>query len=336
MARPLRLEYPGAVYHVTSRGNQGNVIFRNDAQREEFLKVIADTGRRYNWICHAYCLMDNHYHLILETPDGNLSKAMRQVNAVYTQYFNRDQRTGGHLFQGRYKAILIEKDSHLLEAIRYVVLNPVRAGIVSSADIFCWSSYRATCGFHEPHPCLEGCCVHKLFDDDQHIAALKFSSFVADGVDADNPFLKARGQAVLGTDSFWQKLKPVLAGKSDSTEIPRSQRMLARPQLSDLFAAAGKEARNGSIHEAVERWGYSQKEIADFLGLHYSSISRILKEKVPAPSPVPVSAPVVAVTVKNEPSIDKPAKMKTPRAKRVAEKKEKDVKAAIADQLSLF
>ncbi len=101
MARPLRLEYPGAVYHVTSRGNQGNAIFLNDGQREEFLKIIADTGRRYNWICHAYCLMDNHYHLILETPDGNLSKAMRQVNAVYTQYFNRDQRTGCLLYTSR-------------------------------------------------------------------------------------------------------------------------------------------------------------------------------------------------------------------------------------------
>ncbi len=334
MARPLRLEYPGAVYHVTSRGNQGNAIFLNDGQREEFLKIIADTGRRYNWICHAYCLMDNHYHLILETPDGNLSKAMRQVNAVYTQYFNRDQRTGGHLFQGRYKAILIEKDSHLLEAIRYVVLNPVRAGIVSSADTFLWSSYRATCGFHEPHPCLDGCCVHHLFDDDLKKAAQKFISFVADGVAADNPFLKARGQAVLGTDSFWHELKPVLTSKNGSTEIPRSQRLLGRPQLSDLFAAAAarKEARNGSIHEAVERWGYSQKEVADSLGLHYSSISRILKEKGPAPEPAPASA----VKVVNEPSIDKPAKIKTPRAKPVAEKKEKDVKAATADQLSLF
>ena len=123
MARPLRIEYPGAVYHVTSRGNEKKPVFRDDIDRENFLNTLQHVNKRYNWICHAYCLMTNHYHLLIETPDGNLALGMRQLNGVYTQLFNKRHGRTGHLFQGRYKAILIQKDSHLLEVCRYVVLN---------------------------------------------------------------------------------------------------------------------------------------------------------------------------------------------------------------------
>jgi REP element-mobilizing transposase RayT len=130
MARPLCIEYPGAVYHVTSRGNEKKPVFKDDHDRENFLNALQHVNRRYNWICHAYGLMTNHYHLLIETPDGNLSIGMRQLNGVYTQLFNKWHGRARHLFQGRYKAILIQKDSHLLEVCRYVVLNPVRAKIV--------------------------------------------------------------------------------------------------------------------------------------------------------------------------------------------------------------
>ena len=146
MARPLRIEYDGALYHITSRGNERKAIFRDDEDRIGFLEALQKVNERFNWICHAYCLMNNHYHLIVETPDGNLSKGMRQLNGVYTQYFNRKHHRVGHIFQGRYKSILMEKESYLLEVGRYVVLNPVRAKAVKKPEDWNWSSYRSTVG----------------------------------------------------------------------------------------------------------------------------------------------------------------------------------------------
>ena len=152
MARPLRIEYPGAVYHVTSRGNEKKPVFKDDTDRDNFLNALQHVNKRYNWICHAYCLMTNHYHLLIETPDGNLSIGMRQLNGVYTQLFNKWHGRTGHLFQGRYKAILIQKDSHLLEVCRYVVLNRVRAKMIERPEDWKWSSYLATAGKAKPHP----------------------------------------------------------------------------------------------------------------------------------------------------------------------------------------
>ncbi len=130
MARPLRIESPGAVYHLTSRGNARNSIYLDDNDRQRFLAILGNVVDRYNWLCHAFCLMDNHYHLLIETLDPNLSLGMRQLNGVYTQGFNRAHNRVGHVFQGRYKAILVEKDEHLLELCRYIVLNPMRAGVI--------------------------------------------------------------------------------------------------------------------------------------------------------------------------------------------------------------
>ena len=146
MARPLRLEFPGALYHVTSRGNAQQAIFLDDDDRTSFLEELIRTIQRFHWICYGYCLMDNHYHLILETPEANLSRGMRQLNGIYTQRHNHRHTRVGHVFQGRYKAILVERDSHLLELARYVVLNPVRAGLCATAEAHPWSSYCATAG----------------------------------------------------------------------------------------------------------------------------------------------------------------------------------------------
>jgi putative transposase len=142
------------VNHVTSRGNEKKPVFKDDTDRQNFLNTLQHVNKRYNWICHAYCLMTNHYHLLIETPDGNLSLGMRQLNGVYTQLFNKLHGRTGHLFQGRYKAILIQKDSHLLEVCRYVVLNPVRARMVQRPDDWKWSSYPATAGRATSHPGL--------------------------------------------------------------------------------------------------------------------------------------------------------------------------------------
>ena len=146
MARPLRLEYAGALYHITSRGDRREPIYEDDADRKMFMSLLEQVCKTYNWLCHAYCLMGNHYHLLVETPEANLSKGMRQLNGLYTQSYNRNHNRVGHVFQGRYKAILVEKQSYLLELARYIVLNPVRAQMVHVAGDWQWSSYRATIG----------------------------------------------------------------------------------------------------------------------------------------------------------------------------------------------
>jgi len=146
MARPLRLEFAGALYHVTSRGDRREDIYLDDSDREAWLAVVGEVCNRFNWLIHAYCKMSNHYHLLVETIDGNLSKGMRQLNGVYTQRFNRRHRMVGHLYQGRYKAILVQKENYLLELARYVVLNPVRAGMVKQPEEWHWSSYLAMTG----------------------------------------------------------------------------------------------------------------------------------------------------------------------------------------------
>ena len=146
MARPLRIELPGALYHVTSRGDGREDIYLGDADRRAFLTLLGEVCERFNWWGHAYCLMTNHCHLLVETPDGNLSKGMRQLNGVYTQSTNRRHGLVGHLFQGRFKAILVERDAYLLALARYVVLNPLRAGMVPAAGDWAWSSYRAMVG----------------------------------------------------------------------------------------------------------------------------------------------------------------------------------------------
>ena len=130
MTRPLRLEYPGAIYHITARGNARAPTYLHNQDRQLFLDVLAECIQRFSWLCHAYCLMDNHYHLMIETPEGNFSTGMRQLNGIYTQRFNRRHGRVGHVFQGRFKAILVERQSYLLELCRYVVLNPIRAKMV--------------------------------------------------------------------------------------------------------------------------------------------------------------------------------------------------------------
>ncbi len=167
MARPLRLAYPGAFYHVTTRGNARQAIYLDAQDRQMFLAGLEEVVTRYHWRCHAYCLMDNHYHLLLETPQENLSAGMRQLNGVYTQRFNRCHARVGHVFQGRFKAVLVERDSYLLELCRYVVLNPVPAGMVKQPERYRWSSYRATAGLEKAPEWLTRAWVLGQFSSQQ-------------------------------------------------------------------------------------------------------------------------------------------------------------------------
>lgn len=141
MGRPLRIQYPGASYHITSRGNEKREIFRSNGDRGKFLSYLKSAHERYGGMIHVYCLMNNHYHLLLETPRGNLSQILHHINGAYTIYFNIKRRRSGHLFQGRYKAILLEKDAYCQELSRYIHLNPARAGLVNTLSAYPWSSY---------------------------------------------------------------------------------------------------------------------------------------------------------------------------------------------------
>jgi putative transposase len=280
MARPLRIEFSGALYHVTSRGNAKQAIFKDEEDRRLFLDTLAAVIRRFNWLCHAYVLMTNHYHVIIETPDGNIAHGMRQLNGVYTQAFNRRHRRVGHLLQGRYKAILIQKDSHLLEVCRYVVLNPVKAKLVQSPNKWKWSSYRATAGIEKPHACLTTAWILSQFGAREGAAQGKYKKFVREGMEKDSIWTQVKGQMLLGEDDFIDRCKNYLKKHEDIKEIPRSQRFFHRPSLEQLFSNSNdNHKRNRKIQEAIEEYGYSQKAIADHLGMHYASISRILKIK---------------------------------------------------------
>jgi putative transposase len=281
MARPIRIEYDGAVYHITSRGNARKRIYKDDIDRGRFLDVLAEVNRKYNWLCHAYCLMNNHYHLVIETPDGNLSKGMRQLNGVYTQSFNRRHNRVGHIFQGRYKAILIEKESHLMEVCRYVVLNPVRAKVVQSPGDWKWSSYNGTAGRIKPHPCLTVDWILGQFGDRRGQAEKGYRDFVRAGIGGERIWKKVRGQSILGEADYAEQIMEYIKGQRDKQEIPKQQRYLNRAGLAYLFPDQRKKdraKRNKLMYNAIVEHGYSQKEIADYLGLHYSTISRLIKE----------------------------------------------------------
>ena len=278
MARPLRIQYAGAVYHVTSRGNEKKPVFKDDEDRQNFLNTLQHVNKRYNWICHAYCLMTNHFHLLIETPDGNLSLGMRQLNGVYTQLFNKRHGRIGHLFQGRYSAILIQKDSHLLEVCRYVVLNPVRAKMVETPDQYAWSSYSATAGKANVHPCLTIDWVLGQFSGKRGKAEKEYRQFVSWGF-GKAIWHEVRGQVILGEEAFGDSVVEYLRKHKNMLEIPRSQRCANRPPLEKIFTAGivdDKKKRNLKIVEAVEKHLYSQSAIADHLSIHYSSVSRIV------------------------------------------------------------
>jgi REP element-mobilizing transposase RayT len=283
MARPLRIEYSGAVYHITSRGNARKKIYSDDEDRKNFFGVLETVVKKYNWLCHAYCLMDNHYHLLVETRDANLSIGMRQLNGVYTQFYNRRHRRPGHIFQGRYKAILVDKDNYLLELSRYVVLNPVRAKLVELPEHWKWSSYAATAGLKKVPDYFSVDWILGVFGTDRKTAQRQYKKFVKEGITMKSPWKELQGQILLGEDSFVEKFKDLLGDKEAIKEIPRQQRYAGRLKLKEIFkrnSSGGKKGRNQGIYDAHINYGYTLKEIADYLRIHYTTVSKVIKEKI--------------------------------------------------------
>ncbi|MBU1126335.1 MAG: transposase [Patescibacteria group bacterium] len=278
MVRPLRVEFSGALYHLSTRGNDRREIFVSDCNRIKFLKILAKVVKSHNWMCHAYCLMDNHYHLLIETPEGNLSKGMRDLNSSYAQVFNNTQGRDGHVFKGRFYSSLIEKETYLLEVARYIVLNPVRAKIVNHPRDWKWSSFRATAGYTKSERLLTTDWILNHFSEDRTLARQEYRKFVLDGIDSGNPFVDVVEGNILGYPQFVDFVWGLNPDVDKLKEIPKRERMLGRPKLKDLFTKCkGKKDRNRMIEIAFFRCAYSQREIADFLKIHYSSVSKIIK-----------------------------------------------------------
>ena len=275
MTRPLRIEFKGAVYHVTSRGNARQAIFLTEEDFADFLRVLCSVVKRYRFLLHAYCLMNNHYHLMIETPEGNLSKGMRQLNGLYTQRFNRKHQRVGHLFQGRYQAILVDKDNYLLELSRYVALNPVRAKIVKDPKDWRWSAYQATTG-HKGISCLTTDWILSQFDNKQKASSL-YQAFVLSGIKAESPLKAVKGQLFLGQENFIDKIKHLMSVTENLREITKKQRYVTRLSLNEILKYQDKKSRDQAMYEAHQQYGYTLKDIAEYIGVHYTTVSRVIK-----------------------------------------------------------
>jgi len=275
MARPLRIEFEGALYHVMARGNAQADIFLDDEDRQAFVDNLDRVCRRFDWRVWAWCQMTNHYHLLIETLRPTLSKGMREVNGVYTQGFNYRHGRVGHVLQGRYKAVLVEKETHLLELSRYVVLNPVQAGMTETAGDWPWSSYRAVMG---KAPAPEWLAVDEtlhLFHTMRGPARRAFARFVADGVNADDPFDQIPRAGFLGSESFIETVLEKFDTGQISAEIPKK----LRPARSLVQIAQAATDRDQAIIEAYRTGAYTLTEIASHFGIHQSTASRIARRE---------------------------------------------------------
>jgi len=277
MSRPLRIEFAGALYHVTSRGDGQEDIYQDDDDRNIFLEVLAEAKDRFNWSIHAFCLMSNHYHLLIETPNSNLAKGMRHLNGVYTQRYNRFHKRVGHVFQGRYKAILVQKESYLLELARYIVLNPVRARMVRSAKDWEWSSYRATARLSDMYPWLTTDWILAAFSRGKQDAIQQYRVFVSEGRNQPVPWEELKNQIYLGDEQFIDDMQCKILPDNDLSEIPSSQKRRLTKPLS--FYENKYKDRDTAIFKSYESGGYSLKNIGDYYKLHYSRVSRIVKAK---------------------------------------------------------
>jgi len=277
MSRPIRIEFPHALYHVTSRGDRREDIFEDDEDRHAFLETFTQVVEQFNWLCFAWCLMDNHYHLLIQTPDGNLSKGMRQLNGVYTQISNRRHHRVGHLFQGRFKAILVDGDAYLLELARYVVLNPVRAGMVKRPEHWAWSSYRASQGLVPAEEFLAADALLALFASRRSAARERYAKFVSEGIRAPSPWEQLKGQVFLGDEGFVEKMQK-RAGRQqrEDVQIPVAHRRPPPPTLRQIESAAAN--RNEAISRAHGTGAYSYQQIAAHFGVHFTTVGRIVRK----------------------------------------------------------
>lgn len=246
-----------------------------DDDRRAWLKLLGDVCQRFNWVCHGWCQMTNHYHVVLETVEANLSQGMRHLNGVYTQYANRAHGRVGHVFQGRYKAILVEKEAYLLELARYVVLNPVRARMVADAAEWPWSSYRCMTGQTPTPPWLQTDVLLGRFGLQRDEAVMRFIDFVRAGVDQPPLWDKLKGQIYLGDDAFLEKMSALV--NDTIQEVPLTQR---RPVVRDLRSYTQNPGdRDIAMAQAFATGAFTMRAIADAFGVHYATVSRAVRKE---------------------------------------------------------
>jgi putative transposase len=283
MARPLRVDFAGALHHVMSRGNERQPIVRDDADRQRRVDWLRRTVERYGWRLHAFVLMTNHDHLFLETPEANLGSGMQFLNGSYTSYFNRRHRRVGHLFQGRFRGHLIEEEGHFLEVSRYIHLNPVRAGLVERPEEWCWSSYA---GYHRERNALSWLCYSTVLGEfgGETTCRREYARFVQAGMaePARSPFADAIGGLLVGSVAFVDRMKKLLGERPRDEAVPQLKALRQRPSLAEITAAAATHfgsdpkrwtsgRRNDDLGRAVaallgRRFGYSAAEVAQALG----------------------------------------------------------------------
>ncbi len=274
MARPLRLHFPHAFYHVISRGNAKQPTFVDASDYERFLALLQSTSSRFDVLCHAYCLMPNHFHLLLEPDACPLSRMMQQLNSAYSQSFNRRHDRVGHVLQGRFKGLLVDRDEYFLQVLRYIMLNPVEAGLVDEPGAWRWSSYSATAGLCEPPPFLTLNAVWNAFDVSVHEAQRQFVALVHAG----------RGQTappetvVFGADELRTDVAIALEPHRNVCDFSHEERYAVRPSLESVLATArDRDSRLKAIADAYWRFGYTLREIGTLLGCHPSTVWRQIR-----------------------------------------------------------
>ena len=271
MTRPLRLEFPGALYHVTSRGDRQGNIYRDNADRTVWLEILAKVCARHNFVVHSFCQMTNHYHLMIETADANLSQGMRHLNGLYSQYFSRRYDLAGHLFQGRYKAILVQKERHLLELTRYVVLNPVRAGMVRSVDEWRWSSHHFYSSGETAPDWLHTGWLLSQFGMSRSEAVRAYVRFVSSGVGEASPLQKTCHHVLLGDDAFVADYRK-RQESADFLECSRPHRRALALSLAEYQSRYSH--RDEAMVQAYLSTAFSMAQIAAHFNVSYKTVSR--------------------------------------------------------------
>ena len=240
MARALRIERPGATYHITSGGNRRQRIFDADHDREHFLALLGEVSRRYGWVISAYVLMTNHFHLLLKTPDANLSQGMKWLNSSYAAWYNRRHQKVGHLFGERYKAIHVQTEKYMQRLARYVILNPVRASMVASPQEYQWSSYRATAGLGPAPEWLHASELVPYFGDASSWQK-NYISYVGEGIEKPDPIWNGlRRRIFLGSEDWLRKMRQKVTIKWRQSDIPHDQRAATRPSMGEIVGAVAK------------------------------------------------------------------------------------------------
>ncbi len=239
MARPLRVEYKGAVYHILSRGNRAEFIFKEDADKEYFLRILQKAVEKYGIELYAYCIMGNHYHLLMGTPYGLLSKVMHTVQSSYGSYQQRERGWIGHVFAGRYKSLCVEKAGYILELSRYIHLNPVRAKIVKDPEEYCWSSYRLYVGKDKRPNWVNTEWLLEEYGKTRQAAQRKYRKFVEAGISNPSPFPteKVAGQAILGSKDFVEKVRSDIGQERQMSDVTAKKLYCARVGVEELYRA---------------------------------------------------------------------------------------------------